>query len=107
MSQEETLIQSIKELQSAKAKFNEALDAIESQRKLTPNKEMLVPLTPSMYVSGYLTEPETFLIDIGTKYLVEKDADGAVDYFKRKIKFIDERSEEFTKLTSQLKKSDK
>lgn len=93
-----TLVQSYKDLQDAKQKFKESFDAIKIQRALPNEKEILVPLTSSMYVPGKIIDTNKYLIDVGTQYMVEKDADGAIDYFDRKMKFIDVQLGKFSQL---------
>nr|XP_040136507.1 prefoldin subunit 5 isoform X2 [Ictidomys tridecemlineatus] len=56
-------------------------------------KELLVPLTSSMYVPGKLHDVEHVLIDVGTGYYVEKTAEDAKDFFKRKIDFLTKQME--------------
>ena len=51
-------------------------------------KNILVPLTGSMYVPGVLVEPEKVIVDVGTGYYVEKDIAGAKDYFQRKVRIV-------------------
>ncbi|WP_256628147.1 prefoldin subunit alpha, partial [Vibrio parahaemolyticus] len=41
-----------------------------------------------MYVPGKLHDVEHVLIDVGTGYYVEKTAEDAKDFFKRKIDFL-------------------
>lgn len=94
----DTLFESYKDLQDAKQKFKDSLEAIKVQRKLPNDKSILVPLTTSMYVPGQISNTQEYLIDIGTQYLVEKDADGAIDYFERKMKFIDTQLAKFSQL---------
>lgn len=94
----ETLVESLKDLQEAKEKFKESRNAIKIQRDLPNDKSILVPLTSSMYVPGHITNSNQYLLDIGTQYLVEKDADGAIDYLDRKIKFIDRQLAKFSQL---------
>lgn len=94
----DTLVESYKDLQDAKQKFKESLDSIKIQRDLPNDKSILVPLTGSMYVPGHISNTNEFLLDIGTQYLVEKDADGAIDYFERKMKFIDVQLAKFSQL---------
>lgn len=94
----DTLVESYKDLQDAKQKFKESLDSIKIQRELPNDKNILVPLTGSMYVPGHISNTNEFLLDIGTQYLVEKDADGAIDYFERKMKFIDVQLAKFSQL---------
>lgn len=35
-------------------------------------KQLLVPLTGSLYVSGKLADPENVLVDVGARYYIEK-----------------------------------
>lgn len=53
-------------------------------------KEVLVPLTSSLYVSGTLGDSDKVMVDIGTGYYVEKKAEGGIDYCKRKVKLLSE-----------------
>ncbi|NEU35397.1 prefoldin subunit alpha, partial [bacterium LRH843] len=62
--------------------------------KITPEmngKEVLVPLTGSMYVYGNIADSNNVLIDVGAAYYVQKDVSSAVDYFKRKSVFVNEQ----------------
>ena len=48
-------------------------DSGDSIGKLVPenkDKEILVPLTGSMYVPGKLSDPEKVIVDVGTGYVV-------------------------------------
>ena len=56
-------------------------------------KEVLVPLTGSMYVPGVLAQPQKVVVDIGTGYYIEKDSSAAQEYFNRKVKFVTENME--------------
>lgn len=94
----EHLAESYKELQNAKQKFKESLEAVQIQKELPNGKEILVPLTGSMYVPGQIIETNKFLIDIGTQYLVERDAEQSVGYFERKIEFIDVQLAKFSEM---------
>ncbi|MCO5595954.1 hypothetical protein L7F22_050005 [Adiantum nelumboides] len=51
-------------------------------------KNLLVPLTASLYVPGMLANVDKLLIDVGTGYYVEKTMDAAKDYCERKINFL-------------------
>jgi len=94
----DTLVESYKDLQDAKQKFKESLEAIKVQRKLPNDKSILVPLTGSMYVPGHISNTQEYLIDIGTQYLIERDADKAIEYFERKMNFIDVQLSKFSQL---------
>ena len=56
-------------------------------------KQVLVPLTGSMYVPGQLANPDKVVVDIGTGYYVEKTSKNAQEYFSRKVKFVTENME--------------
>ena len=66
------------------------MDKLTSENK---NKEILVPLTGSMYVPGKLSNTEKVIVDIGTGYYVEKDVKGAKNYFDKKVKYVTEQME--------------
>lgn len=61
-------------------------------------KEVLVPLTESMYVPGRLSDTEHVLVDIGTGYFVEKTIDSAKDYFNRRVAYVTEQMEKIQML---------
>ena len=85
--------ESLQNLKLAQTKFQ---DSGESLGKLTPenkDKEVLVPLTGSMYVPGKLNNPEKVLVDVGTGYYVEKDVNSAKEYFTKKVKYVTEQME--------------
>lgn len=56
-------------------------------------KEILVPLTGSMYVPGKLVDTEKVLIDIGTGYYAEVSIKQAKEYFKRRVTYVTEQME--------------
>merc|ERR1719414_802591 len=72
--------------------------------KESEGKDILVPLTGSMYVPGVLVESEKVLVDIGTGYYIEKDTKSAKDYFSRKVKFVTENMERVQAIGSEKAK---
>ena len=56
-------------------RFQESQESITRCSADDKDKEILVPLTGSMYVPGKLSEPEKVIVDVGTGYYVEKDLD--------------------------------
>ena len=50
--------------------------------------EIMVPLTPSLYVPGTIADTEKVLVDIGTGYFVEKNVADAQALIDRKIGMI-------------------
>lgn len=53
------------------------------------SKEILVPLTGSMYVPGKIADPGKVMVDIGTGYYVEKDVDAAKGEFEQFVSLRD------------------
>uniref|UniRef100_A0A8C8WNV4 Prefoldin subunit 5 n=1 Tax=Panthera leo TaxID=9689 RepID=A0A8C8WNV4_PANLE len=89
----EFLSTSIAQLKVVQTKYVEAKDCLNVLNKNNEGKELLVPLTSSMYVPGKLHDVEHVLIDVGTGYYVEKTAEDAKDFFKRKIDFLTKQME--------------
>lgn len=53
-----------------------------------PDTPSLIPLTPSLYVPGKLSDPSRVIVDVGTGYYVEKSADAAKKMYTEKIDFV-------------------
>lgn len=56
-------------------------------------KEILVPLTGSMYVPGKLADANSVIVDIGTGYYAQKSTEDARNYFKRRVDYVTEQME--------------
>nr|XP_006818915.1 PREDICTED: prefoldin subunit 5-like [Saccoglossus kowalevskii] len=87
---------SITQLRIAQTKLQESCDSLSKLNKDTEGKEILVPLTSSLYVPGKLSDVNNVLIDVGTGYYVEKNVMDADKYFKRKIDFINTQVDKLT-----------
>ncbi|KAL7664690.1 Prefoldin, alpha subunit [[Candida] zeylanoides] len=81
--------QSLQALQTAQAKLKECISSIE-QMAATPAKELLVPLTSSLYLPGQIADPNEYLVDIGTGYFVGKSAAEAKRVYEGKIAKLSE-----------------
>ncbi|XP_073708663.1 prefoldin subunit 5 [Garra rufa] len=68
----EFLSSSIGQLKVVQTKYVEAKDSLNVLNKSNEGKELLVPLTSSMYVPGKLNDVDHVLVDVGTGYFVEK-----------------------------------
>eukprot|EP01111_Echinosteliopsis_oligospora_P001728 TRINITY_DN1252_c0_g1_i1.p1 TRINITY_DN1252_c0_g1~~TRINITY_DN1252_c0_g1_i1.p1 ORF type:complete len:151 (+),score=47.71 TRINITY_DN1252_c0_g1_i1:32-484(+) len=81
---------SLQHLRSATARF---LDSKESSSSLPGNsgKEILVPMTSSLYVKGKLANDKEVLVDIGTGYYVSKTIEETKAYADRKVSLIQEQ----------------
>lgn len=95
---------SLQTLKIAKTKFDGSKDALEQISDDWTNKEILVPLTGSMYVKGVVNNIDKFIIDIGTGYYVEKDITTSKDYFKRKVDYVQEQMDKIDMLGRQKSK---
>ncbi|XP_022670881.1 prefoldin subunit 5-like isoform X1 [Varroa destructor] len=87
-------------IQTLKVVMDKCLTSEECLSKLGPKaegKELLVPLSNSVYVPGYLTNAEKAIIGIGTGYYVEKDIEEAREVFKRREKVVQEQIEKVQK----------
>lgn len=60
-------------------------------------KEILVPLTSSVYAPGKLAQPDQVLVDIGTGYYVTKSAAEAITYYKGKMNYLKEQLDQLQK----------
>ncbi|KPP73339.1 prefoldin subunit 5-like [Scleropages formosus] len=89
----EFLTSSIGQLKVVQTKYVEAKDSLNVLSKDNAGKELLVPLTSSMYVPGMLNDVEHVLVDVGTGYYVEKNVEDAKEFFKRKIDFLTKQIE--------------
>ena len=70
------------------SRFQESGDSMARMTPENSGKDILVPLTGSMYVPGTLVECEKVVVDVGTGYYVEKDVKAAKDYFSRKVGWL-------------------
>ena len=95
------LTQNLDQLTKAANRYHTSGRALETFKDETEGKEMLVPLTSSLYVSGTLGSTEKVLLDIGTGYFVEKTPDDGVDYCKRKVNLVKENMDKILEFIKQ------
>ncbi|XP_004068553.1 prefoldin subunit 5 isoform X1 [Oryzias latipes] len=89
----EFLTSSIGQFKVVQTKYVEAKDSLNVLTENNKGKELLVPLTSSMYVPGTLNDVEHVLVDVGTGYYVEKNVKDSKEFFKRKIDFLTKQIE--------------
>ncbi|MCJ1314350.1 subunit of tubulin prefoldin [Agyrium rufum] len=87
----EHLMNSFSKLKAAQAKFQDCQksiqDGVKSQQQ---DRDLLVPMTTSLYVPGKLADPDHVIVDVGTGFYVEKSPDEGITFYK-------ERSEDLAK----------
>ena len=55
-------------------------------------RQVMIPLTSSLYVPGVMEDSQNVLVEAGAGYFIEKDCDGATQYCERKAKNLSESS---------------
>jgi prefoldin alpha subunit len=75
-------------LRDGLARYQEAKGAVQSLGRKAEGREILVPLTHSLYVPGKVVEGDKFLVDIGTGYYAEKSQKDAEEFLDRKAGMV-------------------
>ena len=82
----------VKQLSMYFQQIHQAINKFEDSKKVvnylnlkSTNKDVMVPLTSSLYVPGKLDETNNVMLEVGGGYFIEKDLEGAKDYCDRKI----------------------
>ena len=81
------------QLRAASARLGAAKTALGSLNASTADKEIMVPLTESLYVPGKVKNPDRVMCDLGTGFYVERTRDDATGFLERKQKIVDANSE--------------
>ena len=71
-------------------KFNESKTALTYMEEKAAGKEIMVPLTSSLYVPGRMDDNKHVLIEVGAGYFIEKNTQQANEYCDRKSKTLQE-----------------
>ncbi|KAI9183848.1 subunit of tubulin prefoldin [Blastocladiella emersonii ATCC 22665] len=82
------LTSSFTQLKQAQAKFADCLASLDAIQPANAGKQVLIPLTNSLYVNAKLADPDRVIVDVGTGYFVEKKVDDAVAFYGRKQAYI-------------------
>lgn len=93
------LSNSFQSLRAAQAKFKDCLKSLSAG--LNPSavdRQILVPLTSSLYVPGKLANADTVIVDVGTGFFVEKGVTDAKDFYDRKIASLDSNLKDLEKV---------
>ncbi|KAK8089552.1 hypothetical protein PG997_004513 [Apiospora hydei] len=88
----EHLTTSFTQLHAAQSKFRDCLRCVQQQdgksSALQEGKQVLVPLTNSLYVKGSLSSASHVIVDVGTGFYVEKDVKSAAKFYEDKTNEI-------------------
>jgi prefoldin alpha subunit len=96
----ERLTSSFAQLRSAGTKYRASHSALDS---LAP-RELLVPLTGSLYVPGRLIEADKVLVELGTGYYCERSPQQAKEICERKMKLLKENMDKIAELINARKR---
>lgn len=100
--QEESRLQALSgrhaQLRAAAARLNASQSAVSELSPASEGKEVMVPLTESVYVPGKIRDPNRLLVEIGTGFYVEKSSKETVSFLDRKMKLCDTNSENVVKI---------
>lgn len=81
----------------ALSKYHDCLQNIQKiSKKEQENKDILVSLSPSLYVPGKIKNNDKFLVDVGTGYYIEKSAEDASTFYQNKINQL---KQDYSKVT--------
>lgn len=66
-------------------------------------KEVMVPLTSSLYIPGRIEDNNHILLEVGAGYFIEKDCTQAQEYCDRKTKSLTESTNKVSDLIQHKK----
>ncbi|PIA35447.1 hypothetical protein AQUCO_03500070v1 [Aquilegia coerulea] len=102
--QEVNLLQdSLNHIRTATTRLENAATALHELSLRPQGKQMLVPLTASLYVPGILDDADKVLVDVGTGYFIEKTMVEGKDYCERKINLMKSNFDQLIELASKKK----
>lgn len=64
-------------------------------------KDILVPLSGSLYVPGKIKDNQKFLVDVGTGYYVEKNSEDAIKFYEAKITQLNKDYQKVTQIINE------
>ena len=93
-SELQSLTATIKLTTESVAKSQAAKEALATFAASEPGKEMLVPITESMYVHGFVEDTTQPIIDVGNGYFVKTTVPKATQFFNRRIARLNKQQED-------------
>ena len=65
-------------------KFKESQEVLGYLKEYGKGKEVMVPMTSSLYVPAVMEDTEAVLVEVGASYFIEQNTAKAQDYCSRK-----------------------
>ena len=82
------LTQSYNQLLVGVRKFQESKEVLAYLKEHGKGKEVMVPLTSSLYVPGVMEDTENVLVEVGASYFIEQNTVKAQEYCGRKLDLL-------------------
>lgn len=99
--QEEQRLQALSsrfaQLRSAAARLSASQRAVSELTPSCEGKQVMVPLTESVYVPGKIHDPNKLMVELGTGFFAEKSTKDTNAFLERKVRLVDHNSENVTK----------
>lgn len=96
----ERLTTSFAQLRHAGTKYRASRLAVDSIQE----REIMVPLTSSLYVPGRIADPNNVLVELGTGYFVERPLQAAREFCDRKLKMLKDNMDSAANLINQRRR---
>ena len=80
------------QLLEASKKFSDSKAVLAYMEQRAGGREVMVPLTSSLYVPGVMEDSQNVLVEVGAGYFIEKSTADASTYCDRKQKGLQENS---------------
>ena len=80
-------------LRASSARFQASKDALSAINPSSEGKDIMSPLTESLYVPGMIKEPSKVMVELGTGYYAEKSVKDAIAFLDRKNKLVSANSD--------------
>mmetsp|Transcript_2437 Transcript_2437/g.5391 ORF Transcript_2437/g.5391 Transcript_2437/m.5391 type:complete len:163 (+) Transcript_2437:86-574(+) len=92
-------------LRDAEERFNASIDTLGSLTPENEGKQILVPLTSSLYIDGVMSNTSTVIVDVGTGYFVEMSVEKAKAFCGRRTKMLSENATKVEKMLKDKRKN--
>ena len=89
----EVLTQSYSQLVSATNKFHDSRLVLNYLKERAGGREIMVPLTSSLYVPGIMEDNNKVMLEVGAGYFIEENIDKAREYCERKSKSLQDNGQ--------------
>lgn len=92
---------SLSQLSSAVSRLTASKENAAQVGEMSKDREIMVPLTSSIYVPGRLADTKMVLIDIGTGFFVQKSPAAAEKHFAKRAALLKEEADKATQVHTQ------